>query len=307
MEEQPEGDDHDQVRDLRRRLWAERVVFVLIVGGVLAFHFRGVGEKKACLIAVDGRPAVVVASRRIAERVLDGIKASSGLPGQVGFTHKVTFHSVSAAGKKLLSDADAMGVLAAKLQPVVQASAILVNGEVVVGLPSREEAIRTISLLLERFSPPGPDVSRAFKEKVSVETQQVPADRFISTAQEAVERMVRAAGPKGKHEVRPGETGWKIALEHQVPLSRLQAANPGVDLDRIRAGDQLEIPGETSPLTVIARKEVQEDLGGGRTGTVRITYENGVEVSRDVIKRQPPAGRVAGRRRRLESREEQGL
>jgi len=294
----------DLVRRLRRRLWAERMVFMLLLAAALALHFGQFGEPSACLVAVDGRPAVVMRSRRDAERVLKAIKDSSGLPGKVAFTGKVTLHTVPEANHKVLSDAAAMEVLASKLHPVVQAAAILVNGEVVAGLPDRDEAVRAISLLLLHFSPPGEDVARAFRESVKIETRDVSADRYVPSAAAAVERIAKAAAPRGTHEVRPGQVAWKIALDYQVSLSRLQAANPGVNLNTIHAGDQLQIPGELPPLTVVARREVQEDLGGGRTQTVRITYENGVEVSRDVIGRHRPAGRDAGPRQRRRHREE---
>jgi len=92
--------------------------------------------------------------------------------------------------------------------------------------------------------------------------------------------------PASVHEVRPGETAWKIALEAHVSVTRLAQANPGMDTNKLRAGDQIKIPGKAAPITVIAQKETQEPIGEGarrRLQVVRVTYENGAQVSREVI------------------------
>ena len=299
-----EAGEERAIRSLRRRLWIERVIFVLIVAGVLAFHFGKLGVRRACLIAVDGKPAALVASRADANRLLEEVKRSSGISGTISFSHKVTLHSISAAGQRVLPDAEAMQALSQKLEPLVQASAILVNGELVIALPGRNEAVQTLSSLLRELSPPIEGIQASFKENVKIETREVPADRFAASAAAAVERIMKAAAPKGAHEVEPGETGWKIALAYHVPISRLAAANQGIDLNRIRAGDKLKIPGELPPLTVVARKEAKEELAPGVSKTVRVTYENGVEVSRDVVARERPPQPPRGKYRRHRSSQE---
>jgi hypothetical protein len=52
----------------------------------------------------------------------------------------------------------------------------------------------------------------------------------------------------------------------------------------------VRIPGELPPLSVIARRDIEEPVTPGsiRTQTVRITYENGVEVKRQVVQGAAP-------------------
>ena len=183
-----------------------------------------------------------------------------------------------------------MKALSAKLHPVVSASAIIANGEVVLGLPDQKEAVRTLSAILRRFTPPGGNATVYFKEEVKVETRDIAPAKLFATAEAALEQVEQSARPKGRYEVKPGDSAWKIAGEHDVPLSRLAAANPEVDLNRVRAGQRLNIPGELPPLTVVARKEVSEPLGEGPEAPVRkirMIYENGALVSREVIGRPP--------------------
>jgi len=290
--------DESAVRGLRRRLWIERVFFVLLIAGVLTFHYGRVGARRACLIAVDGKPTAIVASRSDADRLLEEVKKGAGAAADISFSQKITFHSVSAAQQPMLSDAEAIAALSQRLKPVIHASAIIVNGELVIGLPSKTEALQALSLLLRELSPPIQGVQASFKENVKVKEREVPADRFAPAAAAAVERIMKAAAPKGSHEVRPGETGWKIALDYHVPISRLAAANAGANMNRIRAGDKLKIPGELPPVTVVARQDTKEEIAPGVSKTVRVTYENGVEVSRDVVARERPAKEPRESRRR---------
>lgn len=310
--------EQSRLRRLRRRLWLERAVFLLLLLLLLAHH-RGAwkGRRQAWLIAVDGRPVVVVASAREAKRLLQEVKRAS-VPAElsqqvdldeVRFAQRVTLHRVPAEAHEVAGAAEAMGALASRLQPVVEAAAILANGEVVVALPETAEATRTLSLILQEFTPKGEGFTSVFKEEVRVERRLVPLDRYVRTAREAVAKIRQAEEPARTHEVKPGETAWKIALAEGVPLDRLQRANPGLDLNRLRAGAQVKIPGKGAPITVISQKEILEPGGEGprrRLQVVRLTYENGVQVSREVIGYRPLPSQGQERGRRAEpAREEE--
>jgi LysM repeat protein len=282
------------IRRLKRRLWLERIVALAVIGAGAFIHFRGLpAGLRVCIIAVDGHPTAVVPSRSDAERILREIKAASGLPPEkVQFAQTVTFHSGSRSRNPVQSDAEAIGALSAVLQPVVQAAAVVADGEVVLALPTQDEAVRALSMLLREFAPADSGVRTFFKEQVKVDMRLVPVDRLVPSARAAVERIVRDAAPSRVHRVKAGDTAWKIAAQYDVQMSRLQQANPGVDLSRLRIGDKVKIPGKLPPVTVIARREIEETVGEGpltRTQLVRITYENGVEVRREVIARRRPS------------------
>lgn len=279
-------------RALRRRLWIERVVWLTLIGLLAGLHFGAVpGGRRAVLITVNGGPVTVVASRADARRLLEAVKSPSGeAVGDVTFAEKVALHSVPASRNPVQSDSEAMKALAARLHPVVEAAAIVANGQVVLALPDQQEAVKTLSAILQRFSPTGGDVTRYFREEVKVETRSVPVEVMYASAEAAVERVAEASRPKEEYEVRPGDSAWRIAAKHNVPLSRLAAANPEANMDRVIVGETLRIPGELPPITVIARRELEEpvsDEPGAPKRKVRILYENGAEMSRQVIGRPP--------------------
>jgi LysM repeat protein len=272
---------------LRRQLWIERAVFLVVIAAGVAHHYGLLpGGRRACLIAADGHPVTVVASESDARRLLDEVKRAVGPPDQIAFAEKVTLHSVSAGRNPAASDAAAMEALSSRLHPVIPGVAIVADGQVVVGLPSQEEAVRALSLLQQAFAPSGLGVTTVFKENVHLEKRNIAADEMVTSAQAAVEKIRAGLKPKGIHEVKPGETGWKIALDSHVPLSRLAQANPDMDINRIRAGDRVNIPAEGAAITVIARKDVERETGLGprrSVQVVRVTYENGVAVAREVV------------------------
>lgn len=288
MSQQEQWQQHNLTRRLVRRLWLERVLWLLLVAVLVALYLGALpGGRRVTLIAVDGEPLAVVPNRGDAQRLLDEVKSMSGLPAdKVDFAQKVTLHQVPASRNPAQSDREALKALSAKLEPVIEAAAITAGGEVVLALPNLQEAVKTLSMLLEEFSPPGPTATAYFKEHVKIDTRSVPPDKLYPTAEKALEKIVEDSAPKAEHTVKSGDSAWKIANDYGVSLSRLAAENPDMNMNMVQLGQKVKIPGELPPLTVVARREITESVGSSaarRTRTVRITYENGVEVKRDVI------------------------
>ena len=300
MESDLQAKRERSLRRLRRRLWLERAFFLVVIGVVLAWHYGALpGGRRVCLVAVDGKPVTVVATRGEAERLVEEVKRAAGPVEKVEFTQKVTFHSVPAEGNPVEAEGRAMAALASRVEPVMEGAAILADGQVVVALPSKAEAAKTLSLFLREFAPAGGGYRTVFKEDVRVEVRRAAMDRFAESPEAAVAKVREETAPVGTHEVEPGETAWEIALEAHVPLSRLAQANPEMDMNKLRAGDEVKIPGKAAPITVVAQKEVQQPTGQGarrRMQVVRLTYENGVQVSKEVIGYRPMGRpREAGR------------
>ena len=294
MTDNRDSGHENTTRKLRRRLWMERVAMLLLAVAFLVLYFdRLPGGRRVCLIAVDGEPAAVLASQAEAERLLDDLKNAAGSSEEASFAQQVTFHSVPASRHPVQTEAEALAALSARIEVLVQASVILANDQLVVALPTQSEAVRTLSLLLTRLAPANQqDLTTFFKERLRVDPRAVPADSVCPTPEAAIQHILQASVARSVHEVRPGETAWQIARDREISLRRLRQANPTLDLDRLRAGASLNLPGSLPPITVVARKEIQEQVGEGlsrRTQTVRITYENGVEVRREIIARRTAA------------------
>jgi len=286
-------DPQQLVQSLQRRLWIERAVGLLILTTIAALYLGAIpGGRRAVLISANGEPITVVASRPQANALLDRLQESSGFPpDRVEFAEKLTFHGVSAARNPIATEHEALKALDQKLTLIVQGAAILVGGEVLIALPDQQEAVRTLSMLLKEFAPPGENMTVYFKERVKVDVRKVSPDKLYPSAEEAVAKIVEATAPKKEYLVKPGDSAWKIARDNDITVARLQNANLNVDFERLPIGAKLRIPGELPPLTIIARRDIEEPLPGGRKKKIRITYENRVEIKRDLISRSaPPPG-----------------
>lgn len=275
---------------LRRRLWRERAVFVVLLGAGVAYYYlaiRGVGGP--CLIALDGQPVVVVKNRAVANRVLNEIKREAGEAEGLKFLQQVTFHHVAAEGNRIVSDVEAMRVLSPRLTLVVNGAGVFANDRLVFGLPNQQEAMRALSHLLKELSPPDPELTRAFRERVRVRDTPVPLSLFLPSADGVMDKVRAQTAPRGVHVVQRGESAWVISGKYHVSLEALAYANPNLDLKLLHAEDRITLPGEGPPLTVISWKEVEEPIRSGpfagKTQTVRIAYENGRQVERVVIRR----------------------
>jgi len=287
----------DDLSRLRRRLWVERVVWVCLLALIGALYFGLLpGGRRTTLIAVDGAPVAVAETRGDALRLLEEVKASSGLPAEkVSFAQKVSLHDVTASHNPPQSDSEAIGALSKALTPLVSAAAIVANGEVLLALPTEAEGVRTLSLILREFAPKEPTGTVYFRENVKIEMREVSPSLLYDSASAAMEKIVEGAAPKTSHTVKPGDSAWKLSRDYDVPIARLAVANPDLDLEHLQVGAKVRIPGELPPLTVIARRDVEEPVAPGslRMQRVRITYENGVEVKRQVIQRAAPPPRPA--------------
>lgn len=295
------AEEGGSARKLRVRLWLERTVFLAVIVMLVLLYLGALpGGRRVCLVTVDGDPVTVIETRADAARILDEIKSESDLrPEEIKFAQEVKLHDVSAMRNPVQSDSEAIEALRSRLEVVAPAAAILADGELVIALPDQSEAVRTLSLLLTSLAPPGPNTTVYFKEKVKVQARDVAPDRLVHSAEEAAEIVADEASSTSEHEIKPGESAWQIARDHEVTLPRLAHANPEGDLEKLRAGAKLKIPGRLPSITVIARKEFEEEVGPGthgRTRKVRITYENGMEVRRDVIGGRLPVPSVPVRR-----------
>ncbi len=287
---------------LRTRMWVERGLFVALAAAGVAYYslvFRVPPE--ACVITVNGKPSVVVGSAQTAEHLLSQIKRTAGPIQEVGFAQQVTLQRVSREGASPLSEAEALKALTPQLTLVAPGVGLFVNGRLLYGFADRQQAVGALSLLLKELSPPDPDLTRAFQEKVQLTSARIPVAQFLPSADAALSRVRASLSQKKAHVIRAGDSPWKIANEYGLPIAALKRANPRVDFTRLVAGETVMVPTGVSPLTVIAWKEVEESLGGaasGRTQVVRHVYVNGAVSSRQVVLRPRAAQEEPAPRRR---------
>jgi len=270
---------------LKARLWFERGLFLaLVAAGLTGYALFLHAQRGACVVEVEGQPAVVMESQGAADHVLGEIKRSAGRVPQAGFAQQVTFHRVSSKGAPVVSEAEALKTLSSQLTVVVPGVGVFVDGKLLFGFADRSQAVGAVSALLVELSPPGPGLTRTFAGKLKIASAQIPVRSFLPSAGAAVSSVREALAARKYHVVRPGDSLWQIAQDCHVTTDRVRRANPEVDFARLKAGDTVAIPVGASPVTVVAWKEIPEQADGGAT-VVRVKYVNGEETERQVISR----------------------
>ncbi|EKP94795.1 M23 family metallopeptidase [Thermaerobacter subterraneus] len=191
---------------------------------------------------------------------------------------------------------------------LTRATVLVVDGQEVAALPSKEAAQSVLDELKARYvreleSRAGKgklDVRRVtIRQKVEFqERDNVPVDQIKDAVQ--VLAMLAAGKEEEKvHVVREGESPWTIASANGLTVDQLLAANPDVDPERLQPGQELRlnvpeqwISFESEELLVVTervpfatRREYDDDLDAGKQ-RVKQEGEYGEKVITYAIKRR---------------------
>ncbi len=79
-----------------------------------------------------------------------------------------------------------------------------------------------------------------------IELKQLEIDQLkantVATGQELPPEPAPAPPPPRTYTLRPGDSPSVVSMIYGVPVSAIQAANPGVDISRLKPGDPIIIP-----------------------------------------------------------------
>jgi hypothetical protein len=198
--------------------------------------------------------------------------------------------------------------------------AVLVDGVPVAAVDSEEQAGAVLEAAKEKYGSMARDLMEEpqFKQDVKAEKMAVDLALYRPTVEEALDALLSgggggAGGGSGVCVVTSGDVAGKIAQDHRMTLSELQALNPGRNLDKLQIGDQLKVSkssGSSKPrLTVVVRSREskteripyqtetvssvrlhtgqQTELSPGSDGLRQVvlaaTYENGIRTGSEVV------------------------
>lgn len=311
-----------QIARLRRRLWIERgcmVAAAVIAAGAWLYP---VLLPNAWAVYVDGKPVTAVEDRAAAQGLLEQLKQAPG--AGASFVQEVRVDRVDPKRVPLVAPPAALEKLRESVKLRAERAVIYIEGLPVVGLPTQAEATRVLDQM-KSVSAGDAELTGTPKFKQQVEVRTEPAEQDLwADADTAVALLKGEGGEARTVQVRPGDTGWAIAVRAGVSLEGLREANPGVNLNRLRAGQELNVAGsegEAPLLTAVAEAESTRTLvlpyqtlvhrhpklyigkritkQGGRMGrqrvTYRIRYENGTPVEEKVVSRTvlaPPRPKI---------------
>lgn len=133
--------------------------------------------------------------------------------------------------------------------------AVSINGANVVAAATEADANSILDGVKSRYLTDGSQVvSASFKENVVVTKAAVNA-ADIMKPQDAVNLIVTGTKEPQVYTVQDGDTLWDIAIANNMSPAELTGANPGLDPDRLKIGQQLNLF-QTKPYVTVQTKEI---------------------------------------------------
>lgn len=314
-----------QLRHWRRRWLQERCFFLslLALGGLL-FYFT-VLKHRVCAILVEGQEVVYVNDEATARSLLLRLlKEKSPRPEEeeAGFVQEVAWRKVIRRGQHLSAPAEAYPLLEAKLEVNVPAATVWADGRRYLAMLNEAAARQVLDTFKARYAGKhGHLVAEAqFKQTIQIQREYVPVAEICPSVEEGVRRLLGGSPQAATYRVQPGDLAIHIAKKYHLSLAQLQRLNPGRNLDRLAVGEELQVTEANPLLTVITVEEKSFEAlvppplrtipdatlapgkrvvrHPGQPGKsriwVRLTFENGREVSRQTVAKEilrPPVDR----------------
>ena len=164
---------------------------------------------------------------------------------------------IKATDEELNTSAEIVAALKAQMGIKVRATALMVEGESLVILPSRRKGEEVLDIITDpHLDPLVTYLETGFAE--DVELVEVAADLTeIWDMEEALQFLKTGTNEVKIHEVQPGESTWIIAERNGMTVEEIEAANPGLNSSRLSIGQELNLI-VPKPYLTVRTKEYAE-------------------------------------------------
>ncbi|WP_303860326.1 peptidoglycan DD-metalloendopeptidase family protein, partial [Alkalibaculum bacchi] len=196
--------------------------------------------------------------------------------------------------------------------PMVEGAVIVIDGEEVASLYSKEEAQKVIDNVLEPYTKESKKSKivgePVIKEKVEIVNKQI-LYKELTEVEKAIDTINQGTDKLKQYTVKDGDTTWDIAVNRGIDVEKLAEANPDKNIEKLHGGDTInltvvepyltievvreesvvdKIPFETeyrddSSIYQGRQKVIIEGRQGLKETISKVLYVNGKESSREVL------------------------
>jgi len=179
-------------------------------------------------------------------------------------------------------DEDAIiGELSKSENSFLKSCVISVNGKKVVALNNEENANKLIEAIKEHYLKDGGHyLETHFKEIVKIHEENIHSNELLDY-EDALRFVLTGTTEMKEHELKNGESLWTIAEKYQIPIESLEAANAGINPERLQVGQKINLVMPKPYLTVITTEKavVSEKINFDTTyEKTDVLYEGEEEV-----------------------------
>jgi murein DD-endopeptidase MepM/ murein hydrolase activator NlpD len=237
-------------------------------------------------------------------KLTDGADAASHL----------TVSKTREAATELISSYDIERIARQSLNLKMNAVSMVVNGEEIFKLRSQGDVDKVLDEIKKHYiadlkAEAVSILSSNVQEKI--ETKSILVDpQEVLDINGAVQKIIAGRGEQKKYKIKQGDTIWDIAMSHGISIDEMHAANPDVNLDKIKIDQEINLAVNIPYLNVeivanVINKEnvpystqtitdknvakgvtkVKQDGKSGKSEIEKkVTVVNGMTMAEDVIK-----------------------
>ncbi len=283
---------------------------ILVVAGIMIFA----GSNTGFLVKVDGREIGIIETQEIYDQALQQLKEEKtqllGLKVE-DIANQIEIVKVEDYDGDPLSLDDLTTLLDSRLEWLVQATAIKINGEDKVYVFSEKEGNEVLTKLKEEYVAKDEEtevLSVDFTEEVTLAETQANLSQVMDVEQ-ALTFIMNGTDKVETYTVEAGDSLWTIAHKNGLTVNQLREANPQLKNDLLSIGQELKLVQSEPLLHVVTESKVTQeetikystkyisdaDMWRGQTSvkepgkngkkivTYRIVAENGNELERQVL------------------------
>lgn len=304
---------NDTMKDklVRNKYKITLTLTALIVGSLFILGAYQAGN---CLsVTFNGREIGLVKSEKDFQEVLLQVneEVNQSMGEGIRFNQEASFEKARLGDGRLSSAEDLKAAIYDNIQLKKSAAAIRVNGEEIVVVQDRETAEEILDEIKKPYSNAKDNVEVKqvdFSDKVEVVETQVSLEKILPK-EKALTYLQQGTDEVEVYQVVSGDTTWDISRTFGLGLREIEMANPGIDLENLQPGDELNLTVAKPFIDVrtiqeftyteqIPYKTTYKDDGSiykgqqrvvtpGKYGTrevrAEVTYVNGVEESRNIL------------------------
>ncbi|NMA01515.1 MAG: M23 family metallopeptidase [Clostridia bacterium] len=285
-------------------------IFVLLIGLIVFLN-----QADGYVVSIDGETIGVVEDKTLIEKALEELRLEQETTSQLQLTeysNNIEIVEAQDGVGNVLNLEELKNILIEKVDWLVLATAIEINGEPKVYVKSLEEAQLVLDQLKEKYCPEikeGKILTTEFEEEVTLGSVETSLKKIMDTSQ-ALDFLVNGTDKIETYKVKKGDTLWDVALANNLSVKELREANPQLKKDTLSINQELYLVKKEPIINVTTIAEVtkeetikydtkyvnnsdlwrgqtkvdQKGVNGKKEVTYKIVSKNDVEVEKEVLK-----------------------
>lgn len=266
----------------------------------------------AYAVKVDGKMVGIVREKEDFSKLIETMQANlhRTYNREIVLNQTIVYEKIRAKKKELTQPEALKTAVKEMMHFQVKAFGIKANDKVIATLSSQSEAQKVLDQVKGSYTSGEKSTYAQISFGEKVEVIEIDAEfSELRTAEEALKLIQQGTDEIKVHEVQSGESFWSIAKKYGLKVEELQAANPGINPERLQLKQKINLLMAKPLLTVatvekvryeekILREIVLEDTSalykgdkkikvegkdGAREVLAEVIRENGVEVERKIL------------------------